>query len=734
MTPPNATTLPFVLDIDGMTCASCVGRVERALRGADGVRSATVNLATESARVEGVIEDVERLLRALEAAGYSARVRASGVPSPPPVATDALRRHLIIASVLTVPLVAPMLLLPFGVHAMLPGVWQWALATPVQFWIGARYYRGAWSAVRSGSANMDVLVALGTTAGYGLSVWHLVDPAVGAGAALYFEASAAIITLVLLGKWMEARAKRDASAAIRALQQLRPSLARVWMPDGTEAEWPIERVRAGDRVVVRPGERVPVDGDVIDGHTHVDESMLTGEPLPVSKGPGDRITGGAVNGEGRIVAVARTSAAAGTLARIVRLVEEAQLRKPPIQRLVDRVSAVCVPAVVLIALCTLVGWGVTTSDWERALITSVAVLVIACPCALGLATPTAIMAGTGLAARAGILVRDAVALEAARDVRVVAFDKTGTLTEGRPRLAGFYPAAGPRSEALALAAAVQQDSEHPLARAVVTAAQAEGLAIERAEQAKAVPGRGVEAVIGGTTYALGSGRWMDELHVDRQPLIHGADAAAAQGMSVSWLAEVGATEPRLIALMVFGDSLRPEAVEAIDLLRADGIRPVLVTGDHALAAARVAQAVGIPADDVHAGVLPEGKAAVVADLARHGPVAMVGDGINDTPALAAARVGMAMGSGTDVAMETAGITLMRGDPRLVADALDLSRRTVRKMRQNLFWAFVYNAVGIPLAAAGLLNPIVAAAAMALSSVSVVGNTLLLKRWSPRSHR
>jgi Cu+-exporting ATPase len=734
MNPPNATTLPVVLDIEGMTCASCVGRVERALRGADGVRAATVNLATESARVEGVIEDVERLLRAVVAAGYSARVRASGVPSPPPVATDALRRHLIIASVLTLPLVAPMLLLPFGVHAMLPGVWQWALATPVQFWIGARYYRGAWSAVRSGSANMDVLVALGTTAGYGLSVWHLVDPAAGAGAALYFEASAAIITLVLLGKWMEARAKRDASAAIRALQQLRPSLARVWMPDGTEAEWPIERVRAGDRVVVRPGERVPVDGDVIDGHTHVDESMLTGEPLPVSKGPGDRVTGGGVNGEGRIVAVARTSAAEGTLARIVRLVEEAQLRKPPIQRLVDRVSAVFVPAVVLIALGTLVGWGVTTGDWERALITSVAVLVIACPCALGLATPTAIMAGTGLAARAGILVRDAVALEAARDVRVVAFDKTGTLTEGRPRLAGFYPAAGPRSEALALAAAVQQDSEHPLAKAVVTAAQAEGLAIERAEHAKAIPGRGVEAVIGGTTYALGSGRWMDELGVDRQPLIHGADAAAAQGMSVSWLADLNATERRLVALMVFGDALRPESVEAIALLKADGIRPVLVTGDHALAAAHVAQAVGIAADDVHASVLPEGKATVVADLARHGPVAMVGDGINDAPALAAARVGMAMGSGTDVAMETAGITLMRGDPRLVADALDLSRRTVRKMRQNLFWAFVYNAVGIPLAAGGLLNPIVAAAAMALSSVSVVGNTLLLKRWTPRSHR
>ena len=717
-----------------MTCASCVGRVESALAKVPGVTEASVNLATDTARVEGTISDAEALLRAIERAGYTGRVRSGVAPRPVDTTSSMLRWQLLVASALTLPLVAPMLLMPFGVHAMLPGVWQWALATPVQFWIGARYYRGAWSAVRSGSANMDVLVALGTTAGYGLSVWHLIDPRAGSGAALYFEASAAIITLVLLGKWMEARAKRDASAAIRALQDLRPALACLVQDDGTEVTWPIERVRAGDRLVVRPGERIPVDGDLLDGETHVDESMLTGEPLPVVKLVGDRVTGGSINGEGRLTLVARASAAEGTLARIVRLVEDAQLRKPPIQRLVDRISAIFVPAVVLMAVGTLMGWGLVTGDWERALITSVAVLVIACPCALGLATPTAIMAGTGLAARAGILVRDAVALEAARDVRVVAFDKTGTLTEGRPRLAGFYPAAGPRSEALALAAAVQQGSEHPLAKAVVTAAKAEGLAIGSPEQVKAIPGRGVEAVVGGATYALGSGRWMDELGVDRQPLIDGADAAAAQGMSVSWLADVSATERRLVALLVFGDALRPEAAEAIALLKADGIRPVLVTGDHALAAAHVAQAVGIAADDVHAGVLPEGKATVVADLARHGPVAMVGDGINDAPALAAARVGMAMGSGTDVAMETAGITLMRGDPRLVADALDLSRRTVRKMRQNLFWAFVYNAVGIPLAAAGLLNPIVAAAAMALSSVSVVGNTLLLKRWTPRSDR
>jgi Cu+-exporting ATPase len=723
------------LEIDGMTCASCVRRVEKALLSVPGVTASAVNLATESARVEGQITDPEPLLRAVERAGYVARLKnPSAAAATQTAASDTLRRDLVIATVLTLPLVAPMLLLPLGIHAMPPGWLQFVLATPVQFWIGWRYYRGAWSALRAGSGNMDVLVALGTTAGYFLSVWHLVDPASRGGAALYFEASAAIITLVLLGKWMEARAKRDASSAIRALQELRPAVARIQRDDGTEVEWPVERVRAGDRLVVRPGERLPVDGVIAEGQTHVDESMLTGEPLPVSKSPGERVTGGSINAEGRLVVTAASSAAEGTLSRIVRLVEDAQLRKPPIQRLVDRVSAVFVPVVVLIAGFTLIGWGLSTGDWERALVTAVSVLVIACPCALGLATPTAIMAGTGMAARHGILVRDADALEGAAHLRTVAFDKTGTLTEGRPRLAGLYAAVGPRSEALALAAAVQAGSEHPFGRAVVSAAQTERLMPPQAEGMRAVPGRGVEAQVAGRRYALGSDAWMDELGVGRAVLREAAHAAAGKGFSVSWLAEVGGDTPALVALLVFGDTLRPEAAAAIAALTQAGIRPALVTGDHALAAAAIAAAVGLPPDAVHAGVLPEGKARLITELGERGTVAMVGDGINDAPALAAARVGIAMGSGSDVAMETAGITLMRPDPRLVADAIDLSRRTLSKMRQNLFWAFIYNVIGIPLAAAGLLNPIIAAAAMALSSVSVVGNTLLLKRWTPRITR
>jgi len=729
---PNPHT--HTLAIGGMNCASCVRRVEKALASVPGVTTSTVNLATESARVEGDLGDPEPLLRAVERAGYQVRLNDEAAGRVTAPAGDPLRRDLVIAGLLTLPLLAPMVLLPFGIHAMPPGWVQFLLATPVQFWVGWRFYRGAWSALRAGTGNMDVLVALGTTAGYLLSVWHLLDPASRGGAALYFEASAAIITFVLLGKWMEARAKRDASSAIRALQQLRPSMARIQQDDGAEREWPVERVRAGDRLVVRPGERLPVDGVIADGQSHVDESMLTGEPLPVSKGPGDHVTGGSINAEGRLRVVATSSAAEGTLARIVRLVEDAQLRKPPIQRLVDRVSAVFVPIVVLIAVATLAGWGLATGDWERALITAVSVLVIACPCALGLATPTAIMAGTGMAARHGILVRDADALEGAARIRTVAFDKTGTLTVGRPRLTELHAAAGARAEALALAAALQRGSEHPLGRAVVEAAESEGLAGPAAEGMRAVPGRGVEAQVAGRRHALGSSAWMAEFGVDRRPLAEAAQSAAAKGLSVSWLADVSGTPPVLVALLAFGDSLRPEAAPAIAALARAGITPVLVTGDHAEAAAAIAAAVGLHPEAVHAGVLPEGKARLIAELGERGTVAMVGDGINDAPALAAARVGIAMGSGSDVAMETAGITLMRPDPRLVADAIDLSRRTLAKMRQNLFWAFIYNVIGIPLAAAGLLNPIIAAAAMALSSVSVVGNTLLLKRWAPATTR
>ncbi len=750
--------------IGGMTCASCAGRVERALRAVPGVLSAQVNPTTETARVQLAGEvDIATLAEAVAAAGYSARALqqdGSGGTDVDGIDIDAvdaerqrrMRRetlHLLAAVALSLPLVAPMLLWPFGVHWMLPGWVQFALATPVQVWLGARFYRAAWGALKARTGNMDLLVALGTTAGYALSVHHLLrgtffDTAAAhaghampaAAAPLYFEASAAVIALVLLGKWLETRAKRQTTAAIRALQALRPETARV-RRDGAETEVPAHTVARGDVVVVRPGERFPVDGTILEGDSQADEALITGESLPVDKHPGDRVIGGAVNGEGLLAVRATTVGAESALARIVRLVEDAQARKAPIQQLVDKVSAVFVPVVVVIALVTLLAWGLGTGDWDRAILNAVAVLVIACPCALGLATPTAIMAGTGVAARAGILIKDAEALELARDLRTVAFDKTGTLTEGRPTLERAIAVDGDDDRLLALAAALQAGSEHPLARAVLAAyggtpAQATGVA--------AVPGRGLRGQVrvqagvqaDACEIAIGSTRMMTETRVDTAPLAAQAEALRGSGHTVSWVSLRGEndTAPRLLGLLAFRDPPRAAAKAAVAHLHDLGLRTVMISGDNAGAARAVADALGI--DDVRADVLPEQKADAVRALGDQGAVAMVGDGINDAPALAAADVGIAMGTGTDVAMHAAGITLMRPDPGLVADAIDISRRTTRKIRQNLFWAFIYNVVGIPLAAFGLLDPVIAGAAMALSSVSVVANTLWLRRWSPQA--
>jgi Cu+-exporting ATPase len=593
---------------------------------------------------------------------------------------------------------------------------------------------GAWKAIKARTGSMDLLVAIGTSAAYGLSVHHLLTGHAGHDAGhLYFEASAVVIALVLLGKWLEARAKRQTTAAIRALQALRPNVARV-RRHGAEAEVPIQAVRIDDEVVVLPGERIPVDGEVIEGRSHADESLLTGESLPVTKGTGDRVTGGAVNAEGRLVVRTMAIGAETTLARIIRLVEDAQAKKAPIQRVVDNVSAVFVPVVVLIAFATWLGWGLFGGDWSVATLNAVAVLVISCPCALGLATPTAIMAGTGVAAKAGILVKDAEALEAAHRVRTIAFDKTGTLTEGKPRLVASVSLAGSDDELVALAAAIESGSGHPLAVAMLQAVRDRGLSHPRPESVTVLAGRGVEARVDGRDLLLGNVRLMQEVGVDL-----GAHAAAGgehelKGRTVSWVAERMAGGPRLLGLVVFGDSPRVTARQAIDALHALGLRTVLISGDNHGAANAIAQQVGIRSEDVTAEVLPADKARVIDDLRAHGSVAMVGDGVNDAPALAAADVGFAMGSGTDVAMHAAGVTLMRSDPRLVADAIDISRRTTRKIHQNLFWAFVYNVVGIPLAAAGLLDPVIAGAAMAFSSVSVVSNTLLLRRWKPRVSR
>ena len=725
---------PLRLDITGMTCASCAGRVEKALRKVEGVRDASVNLATDTATVVAPGVPAGRLVQAVEQAGYHARPHAETAP-PARLAVEGSRetRHLWLAMLLSLPLAAPMPLMPFGVHGALPGWAQWLLATPVQFWLGARFYRAGFAALRARSGNMDQLVALGTSAAYGLSVYHLLAPVAGHHAPpLYFESSAVVVTLILLGKWLEARAKRQATDAIRALQALRPATARV-LRAGSEASVPIDEVAVGDEVVVLPGERIPVDGVVLDGRSHSDESLLSGESLPVPKAPGDTVTGGAVNGEGRLRLRTAAVGAETALARIVRLVEDAQAKKAPIQRIVDRVSAVFVPTVIVIALATLLGWGLLQGDWTRALLNAVAVLVIACPCALGLATPAAVMAGTGVAARAGILVKDVEALETTRHLRTVAFDKTGTLTVGKPALVRLQALDGDEPGLLAVAAGLQQGSEHPLAKAVLDAARERSIAAAGITDITAVAGRGVQGRLGAAQVALGHARWMGELGVDLSTVRTLADAAAQAGLTPSWLAVATPAGWQLRGLLAFGDAVRPQSAEAIAALRAMGLRPVMLSGDSRGAAHAIGAAIGLRDDDVRAELLPDDKVAAIRALATQGPVGMVGDGLNDAPALAAATVGFAMGSGTDVAMHAAGVTLMRPDPRLVADAVDISRRTVRKIHQNLFWAFVYNVVGIPLAALGLLDPMLAGAAMALSSVSVVTNALLLRRWTPRAH-
>ncbi len=721
--PRRAPAGTLELAIEGMSCASCVARVERALLKVPGVESAAINLATGVATLRAGGGTVDAAVEAVRAAGYDARPKADGAPEAPPAGPRRDTLELAGAALLTLPLVLPMLAAPFGAHWALPAWLQWLLATPVQFVAGARFYRAGWKALAARAGNMDLLVAIGTSAAYGLSAWLALA---GREGHLYFEAAAVVITLVRAGKWLEERAKRRTTEAIRALSALRPETARV-LAGGVERVVPAAEVRVGDVVVILPGERVPVDAEVTEGESHVDESLVTGESLPVAKAPGRRVTGGSVNAEGRLVARTLAVGAESTLSRIIRAVESAQAAKAPIQRLVDRVSEVFVPAIVAIALATGLAWGLATGRWEAAVLDAVAVLVIACPCALGLATPTAVMAGTGVAARHGILIKDAEALEVAHRTRVVAFDKTGTLTEGRPGLVEVVAPGLGREGALRLAAAVQRGSAHPLAHAVALAARDLPGPWPEAGAMRAVPGRGVEAQVGGRRVAIASRRWAAECGAEG---LAGLEADAlrleGEGRTVSWLLE-WAPRPRALALLAFGDAPKPGAAAAVATLRRLGVTPVLVTGDNLGAARAAARALGI--EEVRAEVLPEDKAAIVADLRRrHGPVAMVGDGINDAPALAAADIGIAMGTGTDVAMHTAGITLMRGDPGLVADALDISRRTHAKIRQNLFWAFVYNVVGVPLAAAGLLSPVIAGAAMALSSVSVVSNALLLSRW------
>ncbi|MEO1091646.1 MAG: heavy metal translocating P-type ATPase [Pseudomonadota bacterium] len=720
------------LDVGGMTCAACADGVRRAVEDLSGVLDVDVNLALDRVDVRHVAGawSVDVLIEAIEAAGYTAKVTgvAAGVVDGKAGQGQARegrrdRLDLALATGLTLPLVAPMLLMPFGVQAHLPPWWELALATPVQFWVGRRFYVAAWQAIRRGAGNMDQLVVLGTTAAY---VYSLALVAI-AGAAttghLYVEAAAVVITLVLVGKALEGRAKRSAASALRALMALRPDRARV-LRAGHEVEVGIAEIAVGDVVVVRPGERVAVDGPIVRGESELDESLITGESLPVARRTGDRVVAGAINGSGLLRVRTERIGDDTTLARIGELVAHAQTGKAPIQRLVDRVSTVFVPAVLALAVVTFGGWLAIGGGFEMALVAAVAVLVVACPCALGLATPTALVAGTGAAARSGVLIRDIETLERAHDIDTVVLDKTGTLTMGTPSLRQTLPVESEDAdELLRLVASAQRGSEHPLGKALVAAANSRSLALGEPEAFEATAGQGIEVEIDGRALRVGRPAFVA---ADVPPVVSAAAAAwEAEGATVVY----AAAGDRLLGALALADVVRPDAAAAVARLHQRGVGTVLLTGDNARAAAWIADEVGIA--DVRADVPPEGKTAVIAELQAEGRrVAMVGDGVNDAPALAQADLGMAMGSGTDVARAAAGVTLMRPALTLVPAALDIAARTRAKIRQNLFWAFAYNVCALPVAALGLLSPAVAGAAMACSSVSVVASALLLKRWRP----
>ncbi|MGF1658382.1 MAG: heavy metal translocating P-type ATPase [Rubrimonas sp.] len=710
------------LKIGGMTCAGCAGRVERALASQPGVISAEVNLALETATVRAApgAFDAGALERAVAATGFSAEAIRDEAPPADEFGAQARRdmRMLAVAAALTAPFMVQMAAMATGAHWHMPVWLEVALAAPVQFWVGARFYRAAWSALKAGAGNMDQLVALGSSAAFFYSLWLAATQGAAAGGALYFEASAFIVTLVLAGKTLEARAKRSATEALRSLMALRPESATV-LRAGKELEVAIAEVAIGDVVIVRPGARLPVDGRILRGETELDESLITGESMPVRRGPGEDAPAGALNGGGLIRLRAERVGRDSTLARIARMVAEAQSGKAPIQRLVDRVASVFVPVVLGVAAATFAGWTLAGAGAGAALEAAVAVLVVACPCALGLATPTALVAGTGAAARAGILIRDIEALERAAMIDAVLFDKTGTLTIGAPELVDL---AGDPA-ALRLAASAQRGSEHPLGRATVAAAQARGLDLAEPEGFRATPGEGVEAVVEGRQVRVGRRRFVGG--AADAALEAAAALLAEQGLTAVWIGVDG----RPAAVAGFADAPRPDAAAAVAALKARGIDVRMLTGDAPETAARIAGKLGLA--QVEAGLRPEDKLRLLRALRAEGKrVAMIGDGVNDAPALAAADVGVAMSGGADVAREAAGITLMRPRPSLVPAAFDIAAATARKIRQNLVWAFAYNVALIPAAALGHLSPALAAAAMACSSLSVVGNALLLKRWTP----
>ena len=751
--PTNLDVKPdfYSLEIEGMTCASCVSRIEKALNKLPSIEAVSVNLATEQARIRlkhDATLSLEDLLKAIQKTGYKAHLsRPPGTPEKTQRFTWGMSglTEVLISFALSIPLVVPMFLMLFSFDWSLGPWWQLALATPIQFILGWRFYISGWKSLLSGTGNMDLLIAIGTSSSYGLSVYQLLTQD-HAGHSLYFEGSAVIVSMVLLGKWLEARAKKQTTQAIRELQHLWPDNAKVLSagmgnhPQDLQAYriLPIDQVLPGDRIVVLPGERMPVDGNILFGQSDVDESLMTGESRPVKKTVDDLVIGGSMNGAGVLVLQVQAVGVESVLSKMIALVEEAQTQKAPIQQLVDHISAIFVPSVVGIAIITgIANWWFFDS-LPLAILRSVAVLVIACPCALGLATPAAIMAGTGVAARFGILIKDPAILEIAHRIDVVAFDKTGTLTIGRPQLIEIVPLNTNHTleVMLATAAGLQQGSEHPLAKAIADATQEKKEIAIAASDIRALPGIGIEG-------KPNSGPWANTLlslqslaSVQDKPeyahLLTEHTSPSFTGNTVSILCS-NSPNPEFIAAFVFGDAIKHNAKAAIDSLHAMGIRTVLISGDNASAANQVGKSLGI--DAVFANVLPSKKAELIAQLQaseqnKTNAVAMIGDGMNDAPALAQADVGMAMSTGTDVAIASAGITLMRGDLALVGMAIDISKRTWNKIRQNLFWAFLFNTAGIPLAAFGYLSPMVSGSAMALSSFLVLSNALLLKKWRP----
>lgn len=721
----SSQTQSFV--ITGMTCANCSARVEKELNAQPGVKSANVNLATEKATVSFENTTAQALIQSVENIGYGAilddEAHRQQVAKEKAERVQKMKRDVIISAVLVAPLMISMLLMMAGVHNPvvaffhLPLV-QLLLVTPIQFIIGKRFYTGAYHAIKTKAPNMDALVAMGTTAAYVLSLYNgfLADKP----HELYFESSGMIITLILLGKYLETMAKTKTSNAIKQLMSLQSKTARVLTTEGTEMDLSLEEVTPGMTVIVRPGEQIPVDGELLVGMTAVDESMLTGESLPQEKAVGDTVFGGTVNTTGLVQLRALKVGSDTVLARIIRMVEDAQGSKAPIQQIADKISGIFVPAVLLAAALTLVITGFVTGDWQQAVIHSVAVLVIACPCALGLATPTAIMVGTGLGAKNGILIKGGQALETASRISSVILDKTGTITAGKPQVTDILL---PTDDLLDVIVSLENQSEHPLAQAILQYGQEKGARQLPVSDFSTLPGYGITGKVNGVTYCLGTKNYVADL-----PHLADYEASLTAWSEAGKTLMILADESQVLGAIAVADTIKETSQAAIKGLQEKGIKVYMLTGDNQKAAQYIAKIVGIPADQVFAEVLPEDKSAKVQYLQEQGEiVGMVGDGINDAPALALADIGIAMGSGTDIAMETADVTLIHSDLTYVDKMIRLSQATIRKIKQNLFWAFVYNTIGIPFAALGFLNPIVAGGAMAFSSVSVLLNSLSLNR-------